>query len=262
MRIAIVAAHPDDEIMAAGALLRRKSLSGDEITVIHCTDGAPRNGYDVRAHGFESPAAYARARRLKLVRALDALGIFWQRLVALDFPDQELARNLVPLTEQLAAVFAEERPELILTHAFEGGHPDHDSAAFGAHHAVARLPRETPRPELLEFALYNAGGGTIRRGEFLGLPAWDLPAKAGSYSVVLTDAERDAKRRARDCFQSQAATLAPFPLDVEQFRRAPEYQFGERPHAGRLCYEHYDWGADWERWRELAREARARLRAC
>ena len=51
LRVAVVAAHPDDETIGAGAslgLLRTPVL-------VHVTDGAPRSGHDARARPATPP---------------------------------------------------------------------------------------------------------------------------------------------------------------------------------------------------------------
>src|SRR5215210_9592209 len=70
-RVAIVVAHPDDEAIGAGAQLSR--LTG--VTVIHATDGAPRNPRAAAEHGFASPAEYALARERELERVMMLGGV-------------------------------------------------------------------------------------------------------------------------------------------------------------------------------------------
>src|SRR4029077_3455583 len=52
--------------------------------------------------------------------------------------DQQAAFRLAELARRLAALFAERGIAVVLTHACEGGHPDHDAVAFAVHGA-ARL---------------------------------------------------------------------------------------------------------------------------
>ena len=66
----IVAAHPDDETLGAGAQLGRC----DRLTLVHLTDGAPRDPWFHRQAGVATRADYARLRAAELETALEAAG--------------------------------------------------------------------------------------------------------------------------------------------------------------------------------------------
>ena len=146
------------------------------------------------------------------------------------------------------------QPEILVTHAYEGGHPDHDSAAFMCQLATAVLPRDI-QPVRLEFAGYNAAHGTLRWGRFIERA--DLPVS----EIVLTAEETERKTAMLACFTSQAEVLRSIPLSPEHLRTAPDYDFTQSPHAGALWYESQDWGAKGAEWRDAAREALLRFSA-
>jgi LmbE family N-acetylglucosaminyl deacetylase len=247
-RLAVVAAHPDDETIGAGALLARRGFVD---ALIHVTDGAPRDMRDAAAHGFATREDYADARRGELDAALAAGGIAARRRVALGAADQEASLQLAPLARRLAGLLAEIRPQLVLTHAYEGGHPDHDAAAFVVHAACGLLGDAAPL--IGEMASYHAAGGVFVAGEFLP------DAEVEPTVLALDERECALKHRLFECFATQRAVLAAFPVGVERFRPAPPCRFDRPPHAGAPYYEGFSWGMTGARWRELAASALVEL---
>jgi hypothetical protein len=78
--------------------------------------------------------------------------------------------------------------------------------------------------------------------------------------LPLVAAARARKRRMLDAFRSQLDVVAQFPLDAEMFRPAPDYDFAQPPHAGRLGYHGEGFGIDPRLWRALVRVAQRQLR--
>ncbi len=234
--VALVAAHPDDETIGAGASLRlfRRLL------LVHVTDGAPGNGEDARAAGFATPAAYAGQRRRELHAAL-RLGGAQPALAALGAEDQGASARMAGLAGALAGLLRAHGTRLVVAHPYEGGHPDHDAACWIARAAAARLGLP-----VLEMASYHADPdveGGRRSGCFLG--AGEVVA------AELGEEERALRRAMLAAFGTQQGTLAGFEGVGEVFRAAPACDFARAPHEGRLHYERYDWGMDGARWRAM-----------
>jgi LmbE family N-acetylglucosaminyl deacetylase len=243
----VVVAHPDDETLGCGALLSRLPCA----TVVHVTDGAPRHGGDARRHGFPDPAAYAAARWDEARSALDLAGVPAARHHGFGIADQGAAYRLVEITRRLLPDLA--GADAVLTHAYEGGHPDHDAVCFAVH-AAAKLAGSGVAGAIVEMPLYHAGPGGWIRQRFL-----PHPGAGPELSPAPSPAELDLKRRMAACHASQAATLAGFALDRELFRTAPPYDFGVLPNGGALLCERHGWNLDGPRWLTLVRAAEGAL---
>jgi len=258
-RLLIVVAHPDDETIGAGGLLAANppppgAGEGFDLHLIHLTDGAPRDGKDAAAAGCAGWQAYADRRRGELQAALAAAGFLPDRAESFGLPDQQAAEHLEPLALRLADRFAALVPDAVLTHPYEGGHPDHDAAAFAVRAACALVARNGGRaPRLVEMAFYHHATGSMTVQDFL--PHAAFPAR----TVPLDEGLRAAKRRMLDAHASQAEVLSVFGVEVERFRPAPPADFTRPPHDGPLQYEEWGFAMDGARWRRLAAAASVAL---
>ena len=243
----IVAAHPDDETIGIGAQLCRF----EDLLIVHATDGAPRDMRDAARYGFTRRQDYAAARRNELANALAAGGTANARTVVFDIPDQEACRDLTGLARRVRELIASEAPHVIVTHAYEGGHPDHDACAFAVHAACRVSPRKNA-PTIIEMALYHRRRSELLSGDF-------LPAERPVTVLPLNEEDLSRKQRMIDAFATQRWLLASFPLDCERLRFAPEYDFRQPPHAGVLHYETLGWEIIGARWRDHAATALGQL---
>lgn len=244
----IVVAHPDDEVIGMGSLLPRFE---DLRAIIHVTDGAPRRGNDIAKAGVGTWQEYAAKRRREFQSAMAEAGLSSVRQICLWCPDQEACFRMTEIGQQLCAAFAEFGPDFVFTHAYEGGHPDHDATAMSVHRAVQSL-RSThlPGPVILEFASYHAGVHGMETGCFLP------PLNGETIQRRLSEEEKAKKRKLFNCYETQQDVLQYFSLDSEPLRVAPEYDFTTPPHEGRLFYEQFEWGVTGQQWRRLAAEVR------
>lgn len=231
-RVAVVLAHPDDEVLGCGAILSRIP----DLLVVHVTDGAPRDGGDARRHGFADYAAYAGARHLETRAALAAAGRPEIAPTTLGIPDQGAAHDLAAIVRRLVPILA--GADVVLTHAYEGGHPDHDATAFAVARAAVLC---ADPPSVVEMPFYHAApdDGWVRQ-RFAGQDDGTV--------LALTEAEQAGKHAMLAAHASQADTLRHFALDRESYRVATDGDFATLPNAGDLLYERHGWGLTGSEW--------------
>lgn len=224
---AMLVAHPDDEVIAFGALMQRMKKA----VVIYATDGAPRDAYFWQDYG--SREAYAEVRRQEARRALaivNAEVVFLADRVEGGIADQELFRRLPQAARALHEVIAELSPDCLLTLAYEGGHPDHDACCF----LSSQLGRERRIP-VWESPLYHRnsnGSGAVQT----------FPQPTGKEIDLKIEGEPLRKKLEMfHVYQSQKLVLDGFRPHLEQFRPILEYDFTRRPFPWKLNYELWEW---------------------
>ncbi len=191
---------------------------------MHVTDGAPEN--------HPQRDAYRAQRHREAECALAIAGV--AKWVRLKLVDQQAMRHLRAISEVLVHLIPDDA--IVITHPFEGGHPDHDACAF----AVAHL-RTKRRFTHLEWTSYhNDGNDQMRTGEF-------LPSPYAVHSAELTLDELEKKRAMIAAHASQQEIVRRFDAAVERYREAPIYDFAKRPQP-RLFYETLGWPVSWDDW--------------
>ena len=244
LNVLLLAAHPDDETIGASLLLARFPKS----SVVFLTDGAPRdrNLWSPAING--SREDYANTRRQEAIRATSFAGVSPQNIFWLGGVDQEAAFEISLLAERFSKAMADTSPVMVVTHAYEGGHPDHDAAAVVARMGISLLGSRS-KPLLLEMTSYHAREGRCVTGEFLG------SGSSPELCFELSQTDQQRKRNMMQAYASQRLVLENFPIHEERLRLAPEYDFSEPPHEGKLWYECMNWPMTGSRWRELATTA-------
>ncbi len=190
-RVAAVFAHPDDEAFTAGGAIAAFTLRGATVTIISATRGeqgeiahpslaTPENLASVREHELRIAAAILGVTDVRFLDYRDS-GMFGAPTN--QDPAAFIQHSTGEAAQRLIAIFAEIRPNLVLTFSEEGGylHPDHvhihDVVAEAASRAPDLVPHlyfsSFPRHFLLELANQDHGtfaGMSEERRNQMGQP--------------------------------------------------------------------------------------------
>lgn len=196
---------------------------------------------DARRLGFATREAYADARAAELDLALDRLGFTGERR-AYGVCDKEAVFHLDAIAARLATDLAS--AALVVTHAYEGGHPDHDASACAVARAVAALGEAAPAH--VEFASYCWLDGERRFGTFALDPACTERRRP------LTPADADRIEAALAAHATQADCFGNWRPTHERWRLAPAYNFAAPPPVPQVLYDSFGWAITSAGWRAAA----------
>lgn len=140
MTMLCVHAHPDDEALFTAGVQALYARRGVRQVLVTCTNGAL--GFDEAGRGSQDEGFAGRdvvaTRAAELTRSAEILGV--DRLEMLGFgdsgmagwpanehPDAFVQQPLADAAQRLAAIIAEEQPQVVITYGADGfyGHPDH-----------------------------------------------------------------------------------------------------------------------------------------
>jgi N-acetylglucosamine malate deacetylase 2 len=205
-RVLVLAAHPDDETIACSGLLQRATAS----LVVFGVDGAPPHyGFEKK---FGSLQRYSEERFVEASRALSFVPhCSMRRLSRRDgtwFLDQHLFLEFPEAFASLVQIVDEFAPDVLVSHAFEGGHIDHDAC-----HILAKRTARALDLRSLEFPLYwrSEDGRDVFQQFRAGFD--------GEFVLQLSQEESRVKRRMLSEYRSQKSLMSVFRLDPERFRR-------------------------------------------
>jgi LmbE family N-acetylglucosaminyl deacetylase len=132
MRCSVIVAHPAEEVVGAGCLISKLV----DVTVLHVTDGAPYDMQDAEAAGFKDRSRYAAARKQECLDALAIANVSADQVIDFAITDHCAAQCLADLTRKITTFLQQSAADIVVTHPYEGGHPDHDATAFATHAAL------------------------------------------------------------------------------------------------------------------------------
>jgi LmbE family N-acetylglucosaminyl deacetylase len=187
--VVVVAAHPDDEVLGVGGLLRRLADAGSALTFVWATDGEASHP---QSQVYTRPQL-ASLRRGEAGAAIGALGLRPRATHHLGLPDGELSANVDELTAALREVTGPDA--LVLAPWRHDGHPDHE--------ATGRAADAVEAWECWQYPIWMWHWAAPRDGRV----PWDTAHRSEVADPV-------GKAQAIAMFGTQVAAIGPAPEDA------------------------------------------------
>lgn len=212
-RVVVVAPHPDDEILACGALLHLVAQRGDQPLIVAVTDGEASHP----GSPAWPPARLRAARASETVAALACLGIDAPRLVRLGIPDGGVRAAEPDLGRRLAQQFA--AGDIVITTWRHDGHPDHEACARSCMAAAAARGARVLQAPVWGWHWSAPGDGALplAQARRLALPASSVAQKRAALACFTSQIEPDPSSGAAPILPAYAMerVLHPFELYLD-----------------------------------------------
>jgi LmbE family N-acetylglucosaminyl deacetylase len=192
--VAVIVAHPDDEVLLAGGAMARHAEAGDTVRTLFLATGAAARG------GRQT--AYIKKLRAQAARAAKVLGAASPSFC--DFPDNRM--DTVPLLDVVQAIeafLAKAPPAVVYTHHAGDLNVDHRIVHQAAVTACRPLPGSAVRQ------LYS--------GEGLSSTEWSPVDRFAPTTYVGIARFLDRKLEALACYEDEVRAF-PHPRSIEAVR--------------------------------------------
>jgi N-acetylglucosamine malate deacetylase 1 len=201
-KVIVISAHPDDEVIGAGATLLKHHANGDELYWLIITN-------IFEEHGF--PKSRVLSRQQEIQEVAEAFG--FKKVFKLDYPTMQLSDvTLIDMVPRISKVFLETEPEIIYCLNRSDAHSDH-RVVFDAIMACTKSFRY---PFIKRVLMYEC----ISETEFA--PALPERAFLPNYFVDVTY-HMDRKIEILKIYKSEIGAH-PFPRSVENIRALAHFR--------------------------------------
>ena len=214
MKILIIAAHPDDEILGMGGTIRKYVKNDHQVKIVIMATGI----FARRSENYQNSTRYQTNQitsksmekelhdlRKDAEKASRLLGV--ADIEFLDFPDNEMdSVSLLKIVKTIEKEISIVKPDKIYTHHYNDLNIDH-RVIFNATLTACR-PVDSVVKEIIAF-------------EVLSSTEWNYPAKFNPNYFVNIKTQLSAKIKAMQAYKNEIRDF-PHPRSVENLRNVAE----------------------------------------
>lgn len=202
MRVLVIAAHPDDEILGLGGTIAKHTSEGDEVHVLMVTEGASTQ-YKDRPEMIEQ-------KKNEIFRVKNILNI--ADIHFINLPDMKLDTLAhIEVNNPIAKAIHQLRPEIVYTHFYGDVNKDH-RVIFDSTMVAVRPSAEYSVKKVICFHTPSSTEWNIQQGHTAFLPN------------MYVDISRflDKKLKALDQYKSELRKY-PHPRSLESIKILANY---------------------------------------
>jgi|TARA_B110000438_G_scaffold301023_1_gene354850 LmbE family N-acetylglucosaminyl deacetylase len=133
MKVLIIAAHPDDEVLGMGGTITKYVKNGDSVKIIIMATGifSRRSSnnmnasvYDVDDNILEKMSKQVQNLQKNAIKASKIMGV--KDIEFLDFPDNEMdKKSNLEITKKIESIISKFKPDIVFTHSQHDVNIDH-----------------------------------------------------------------------------------------------------------------------------------------
>ena len=133
MKVLVIAAHPDDEVLGMGGTITKYVKNGDSVKIIIMATGVfsrrssnnmNANVYEVDDSILEKMSKQVQNLQKDAIKASKIMGV--KDIEFLDFPDNEMdKKSNLEITKKIESIILEFKPDIVFTHSQHDVNIDH-----------------------------------------------------------------------------------------------------------------------------------------
>lgn len=208
-RVLVVAAHPDDELLGAGATIAKHRKGGDQVFILILGEGITAR-FNSRQEGLKQADRELRNLRGQMQKAHRILGV--TKTFVKTLPDNRFdSVPLLDIVKVVEEVKSKTRPTIVYTHHHADLNVDHRQTFNAVMTAFRPIPGE-PIKKILSFFVLSSS-------------EWNAPLEHLYFRPsVFVDINRylDSKIKALACYKQEMRKF-PHPRSLEGIRTAAKF---------------------------------------